>query len=232
MNFFIEEEITINEPFEIKDEQFHHFKNVQRGNAGDDVKVFNGEGLISYGQVSALKKKSLEITVKSNERAERKEEALRLILGTPKKEYVESIFRSATQIGIPEIILVPTKFSPFKFSMHERYQKILRSAVIQSENPWMPKITVLKDFQDMAKLVGPIIVFTTEMNNKELSPEISPLHYMIGPEGGFHEEELSFLSDLQNTYFLRCDTPIMKAEIAVPYCAALVRTYFASPNKP
>lgn len=229
MNFFSTINLENESSLLIEDEQVHHFKNVQRGKIGAEVKVFDGLGSVAIAQVKEIKKKSLLLDVESYKKVEKKTENLKLILGTPKKEYVESILRTVTQIGIDHILMVETKFSPFKFSMNDRFLKILKSAVIQSENPWMPTIEHLKNLENLSDIKEPILVFSTEKEASKVEElDKGPAYYFIGPEGGFHQDELDYLSGLQNVSFLKCETPIMKAEVAVSYCAAIARGAVAS----
>lgn len=232
MNFFIEENMLQNgsESIFLEDDQVHHFRNVQRGKEGDKAKAFDGRGNVYQVVVAQSKKKTLLLKVESHQHIKRNYGELKLILGTPKKEYVESIFRSATQIGLNEIALVPTKFSPYKFKMSERYLKILKSSVVQSENPWMPEIITYNGIQDLNNIEGNIVVFSTEREGTPTSDLGDVSHFFIGPEGGFHGDELDTLSHLKNVCFCRCNTPIMKAEVAVPYCASFVRNLVALPK--
>lgn len=221
MNFFVSNEINVDEDLEVDGDQHHHFKNVFRGSEGDSVKLFNGEGVVSKGIVSKLGKKNLTIKITESKIQERIG-TLNLILGVPKKEYLESIFKTATQIGIQNIYLVHTKFSPLKYKELPRYEKIFQSAVTQSENPYIPKIKVLKSLEDIGDLEGNVWVFTTELESIVPSDKCGkPMNIFIGPEGGFHLSELEELKGMKNTSFYHCPTPIMKAEVAVPFCAGM-----------
>lgn len=230
MNFFFEDGLEGQKEFLIEDDQVHHFKNVGRGKAGDKVKIFNGKGEVVEATVLELSKKKIRLGKDKRSFFEKKENTLSLILGTPKKEYVESIFRSATQIGLSKIILLETKFSPYKFKAGDRYQKILKSAVVQSENPWIPEILQMKTITELEDLQGGIVIFSTEVKEKMAVDNFRAQYFFIGPEGGLHQEELSYLTQLEGVSIIRCDTPIMKAEVAVPYCAAVTRSLGASPK--
>jgi 16S rRNA U1498 N3-methylase RsmE len=217
MNFFTDEDLALNSNWKVQDEQFHHFKNVYRGKEQSKVKVFNGKGIIYYGTVSNIEKKSLGILIEREE-AVSKKEGVKLILGVPKKEYLESIIKSSIQVGISKIVLINTK--------------LIRSSITQSENPWMLEIIELKGLSDVDSLEGQKWVFTTEMSdvNDEL-PGVMPDYIFVGPEGGFHQDELVEMGKIKNVSFVRCPTPIMKAEIAVPYCAGFVSSLAPSVNQ-
>jgi len=231
MNFFTDENLALNSIWKVQDEQFHHFKNVYRGKEQSKVKIFNGKGVIYYGTVSNIEKKSLGILIEREEAAT-KNEGVKLILGIPKKEYLESIIKSSIQVGISKIVLINTKFSPYKFKNSDRIEKLIRSSITQSENPWMLEIVELKGLSDVDSLEGQKWVFTTEMSDVNDEPPGSmPDYIFVGPEGGFHQDELVEMAKIKNISFVRCPTPIMKAEIAVPYCAGFVSSLAPSVNQ-
>ncbi len=222
MNFFVNEDLLEPDTIEVVDDQVHHFKNVSRGKVGDKVKVLNGRGVILVGVVKELKKKSLQIEVTSKDLPKRKRE-LGLILGIPKREYLDSILRSSVQLGIKEIYLIHTRFSPQKYKKTPRQDKILKAAVTQSENPWMPEVTLLDNLTEVSELKGNKLLFSTEINEDTLNFGSKVFRYfVIGPEGGFHSDEIDHFKNCQDIDLIHCPTAIMKAETAVPYAAGLV----------
>jgi 16S rRNA (uracil1498-N3)-methyltransferase len=223
MNFYLLSEEIHSDSIEISDDQVHHFKNVSRGKVGDSVKVFNGKGVILNGIVTELKKKNLTIEVTNRERKELSKEALNLILCVPKKEYVESIFRSAVQIGIRNLYLIHTKFSPWKFKNSPRLDKILTGAMVQSENPFLPEITFLNTLEDLNSIKGKKVAFLTEVDKPITKSSDAILNFIIGPEGGFHEEEISFFEDNEDVFCMKLPAPIMKAETAVNFGAGFLK---------
>ena len=223
MNFFLDEITPSTKTLKIEGEAFHHFKNVSRGKVDSVVKVFNGKGLILDGTVIEMTKKSLMVEVKSFQEYEFVSKK-KLILGIPKKEYFESILKSCTQIGIQEIFLVPTKFSPWKFKENPRFQKILESSLLQSENPFIPRYKLLDGIESLKSFEDTIFAFSTEVKDFEpIKEEGKCQYFLIGPEGGFHLDEIEMLKTIKNITLLKLPTPIMKAETAVVYAAGFLR---------
>jgi len=224
MNFFNRDINADTKELDIEGDQFHHFKNVGRGRIGDSGKIFNGDGLIAKFEVSALEKRRARLAIGKVDLLARSE-GKKLILGVPKKEYFESILKSCIQIGINEIFLVQTEFSPWKYSYHPRFEKIIESSIIQSENPFVPKIHQLANLSDLQGLFKRTLFFSTELNievGSEKRDYSTFDSFLIGPEGGFHKEEVGLLNSLENVEGIRLKTPIMKAEVAVVYAAGLL----------
>ncbi len=207
---------------EISGDTFHHFKNVLRGKKNEEVQVFNGSGLIGKGRVTELSKREMLITLACvDEKAPYSSPVL--ILGIPKKEYLESIIRSAIQIGVSKIKLVTTEYTPWKYKQYDRLDKIMEAALIQSENPYLPELEVYSSLEELLlNLSEPTLAFSTEVKvnaNEELG-KVENL--LIGPEGGFSESEIKLLMENQKILLKRCDIPIMKAEVAVPFGLGLI----------
>lgn len=226
MNFFdenlSEEMLAESKEITIEGDSFHHFKNVFRGKVGEEGKIFNGKGLVASGKVTELKKRELLFNVDNFEKYSFPEN-IKLILGVPKKEYFESILKSCTQMGVLEIFLIHTKFSPWTYKDHPRFQKLVESAVTQSENPFAPIVRVLENLDSLKDVADHLVLFSTETQTTDFSkPPKDSLAYFIGPEGGFHDSELETLKTFPNVSLVRLPTPIMKAETAVIYAAGLL----------
>ena len=207
---------------EIDGESFHHFRNVTRGKKGEQVQVFNGEGLIAKGHVAELGKKSLTVQVEDISKIE-KIDSPTLIIGIPKKEYLESIVRSAIQTGIFHIKLVTTEYTPWKYKFYDRLQKIMESSLIQSENPYLPILEEYKSLDEaLDSFEGETLVFSTEVLEGKSFGERPVDSLLIGPEGGFSGEEVEYLKTRKDVTLMRCSIPIMKAEVAVPFGIGLL----------
>ncbi len=221
-NIFLENLTDQNLEVEIEGESFHHFKNVTRGKEGEDVQLFNGKGLIASGVVSALTKKNLIVTVQAFHTFERATSPT-LILGVPKKEYLESILRSAIQTGVATIKLVTTEFTPWKYKYYERLGKIMESTLIQCECAFLPLIEEYASLEDALNSSDDLkLVFSTEVKNEAKKGIQNIQTLLVGPEGGFSLEEIDFLKNRADTILMKCNIPIMKAEVAVPFGIGLL----------
>ncbi len=201
----------------IEGDSFHHFKNVVRGKKDDEVKIFDGRGHIARGIVTDLRKKEMEVKIESVEYQE-SYDGPTLILGIPKKEYLESILRSAIQIGVSKIKLVITDFTPWKYKYYDRLEKIMEAALIQSENPYFPQLELFNSLSEVINQVtGSVLAFSTEIEARSSDTLTTIENLLVGPEGGFSQEEIDILKGADHVTLLRCDIPIMKAEVAVPF---------------
>lgn len=217
MNIFSEEINENSKDVTILDEQVHHFKNVLRGKVGDDVSIFNGMGLVSTGQVVKLTKKELVASI-STIRVIKKERKLGLSLCVPKKEYLESAIKCAVQMGLTEINLIQSDYSPWKYKESSRISKLIKSSLLQSENPFALEVNWFSSLEAYLQNGQKFLVFSTEVESKPIDVWKSVENILIGPEGGFSEEELTLFEKLPNVFYTKLDLPIMKSETAVPFC--------------
>jgi len=207
----------------IEGDQHHHFRNVLRGKVGDQVEIFDGKGLRALAHVMTLSKKNLEVKVEKVVPSLSSTDVPQLTIGIPKKEYLESILRSAIQIGVTRVNLVQTRYSPWVYKRYPRLDKIMISSLLQSESLKLPELIL---YESLAAFVGEkvkTILFSTEIEETLGLSELttSAENIFIGPEGGFHSEELKLFKSASHISCTRIDGPIMKAEVAVPFCFGL-----------
>jgi|GEM_PF-4935432 len=217
MNLFSDELNETRTEIIIIDEQVHHVKNVLRGKIGDDVFIYNGKGLISTGQVLSLTKKELVASVVTLAVA-KKEQRLGLSLCVPKKEYLESAIKCAVQMGLTEINLVQSDYSPWKYKESNRISKLIKSSLLQSENPFSLEVNWFPSLEAFLQKDEDFLVFSTEVEPRPLEVWKSIENILIGPEGGFSSDEICLFKRLPNVFFIKLDLPIMKSETAVPFC--------------
>jgi 16S rRNA (uracil1498-N3)-methyltransferase len=228
MNIFWSNDLSEGE-IRLDGKDFHYIKNVRRIKSGESVKVFNGNGKIGFGSIREIQKKYALLDIDSVAFVERSEKPIELFLGTPKKEYFEEICRMATEAGVSRITPIKTEFSNWTYGPSQRLDSILESALIQSENPYLPIIEQSIDFKDWLTRAGDLqtIYFTTNEDFSSLGSECGKLQnifrLLVGPEGGFSSSEEVQLSQTNNCIGLRLSGPILKAQTAVPLAIGFIK---------
>lgn len=134
-----------------------------------------------------------------------------LILCLPNKpEKLEFILQKAVELGVQKVILVQGEFSQFKHSVREeRLQKILMEASEQSERARVPELAIEGKFKDFLESVSSqersLIWVAMERSShtndstkkqKSLQEVSGDTSVLIGPEGGFSNDEKKFIDDL------------------------------------
>lgn len=203
----------------ITDENLHHLSNVVRIKKGESLLLLDGQGRKVSSTVDTITKKNIQIKVNSNEFSEPPALKIKLAFSIPKREAQEDIFRLATELGVHEIIPFVSEFSQRSLIKEERIDKILKSALIQSNNTYLPKVSKLHTYQEFLGHLGAAaqyIYFSSQRPCKEMIQAVvdDPL-MIIGPEGGFSSDEEELILKSGKVSLVHLSTPIMRAPTAL-----------------
>lgn len=239
-NFFAKEAPDTGKRFYISGADYNHIKNVLRLKEGDDI-------LVSYENCSHLC--SLEnfsgdfvsaVIIKENYKSTELPVKLHLFQGLPKADKLELIIQKCTELGISEITPVEMSRCIVKLdekkkkSKTERWQSIAESAAKQSKRNLIPKINSPLSLKEVAKSQGDFDLFLVPYENEEgmkgtvkiLSKIKSGMSVgiLIGPEGGFDEEEIQMLKEA-GCLTLSLGKRILRTETAAITATAMCMLY-------
>jgi len=194
-----------------------HHLNVVRVKVQEVILLMNGKGSIVRGEIQSVSKNQIEIKINHAESFEPKHE-LSLAIANPKKDAFEDILKSAVELGIRHIFPLSSDFSQYDYAPSERIQRVLESALIQSNNPFFPIIheqQTLKNFLNTH--INTLVFFNSQ---KSLSGKENAIHstaktILIGPEGGFSPNEVTDILKFSSVQEIHLATPIMRAPTAV-----------------
>lgn len=208
-----------------------HHLNVVRVKSNEVILLMNGKGSILRGEIQSVSKNQIEIKIEHAENFEHKHE-LSLAIANPKKDAFEDILKSAVELGLKHIYPLSSDFSQYDYAPSERIQRVLESALIQSNNPFFPIIHEQQTLKNFLSTHQNTLVFF----NSQINPEASKtgIHeavktILIGPEGGFSPNEVTEILKFSKVQEIHLPTPIMRAPTAV---ASSVGYLLASGNGP
>ncbi len=210
----------------VEGDSAHHL-NVVRAKVNEEILILNGIGSKAKAKVIAVGKKIVDLHIINVEYFEKKSEMI-LFLGVPKKDAFEDILKNAIECGFTKIIPMNTKFSQYEVQQNERIEKIIESALIQSNNTYAPNIHEQINIKDIDKFDFnahlSILMSVRKTNHKELKlSEKSSVAIFIGPEGGFSAEEEDFILNSKfNVCTAQMPCPILRAPTAVAVSAGYV----------
>ncbi|MCB9060433.1 MAG: 16S rRNA (uracil(1498)-N(3))-methyltransferase [Halobacteriovoraceae bacterium] len=208
-------------------ENAKHLIQSVRIRSGEKILVLNGRGLKVHCEVQEISKRDLNLRVFDIQEIP-DNRTLSLILAPPKKEAFEEIIKKSMEIGIKEIIIFDSEFSIRSQFNLPRLEKIVESALIQSNGTHKLELKFEKTFEDVIKTVPieSIFYFCTRQTSDKLEIRQCKKYLLIGPEGGFSIEEeekfnsLKIQSILLPTNILRSPTAVC---VASGYMLALER---------
>ena len=206
MQLFYSPELSSgNDTFTFSKEESHHIVKVLRKKEHDTLIITNGKGKVFYGTILNANPKECRIKINSEFSQNKREYHLHIAIAPTKmNERFEWFLEKATEIGGDEITPILCDNSERKKIKHERFEKIIQSAMQQSLQFYLPQLNPLVKFNDFIKKVhdGNCFIAHCENEQKEqLKRNINPgknLIILIGPEGDFSKTEI--LNAIENNF--------------------------------
>jgi 16S rRNA (uracil1498-N3)-methyltransferase len=190
---------------EVEGDEVKHIRKVLRLRAGDEVSVFDGLGKEFHGDIVEEGLSFVKIRIQ-NVTSSRRDSPLEVTLAQSllKGEKMDYLIQKATELGVGEIIpflssrSVPLLEKSKRLKRHQRWKRIAVEASKQCGKGVIPEIEFLKDFPEMLQKASPdalrLILWEKEgAGLKEIlrrSEEGKRIFFVVGPEGGFSEEEV------------------------------------------
>ena len=196
-SFFIDNDENI-----IRGDEYHHLSKVLRKKTGEKIRLLNGEGDIFFAEITEIRKDKAYVKILEKKSYKKKEVAINLFISFVPKEKRNLIVQKSTEIGVFSVNFFPSRYSKIDSIKKDKENKLVKvaiAAIKQSGNPFLPKINFLKSFQEVLNVKGEKIFLSKDGDfliksfmKKELPSHINVL---IGPEGGFSEEEIKAIKE-------------------------------------
>lgn len=195
--FFFEEKLPVSDEFSLSEETSRHVSQVLRMKEGEEIRITSGEGQTVIAEIVLSDKKRTKVKTIRKELSEIPKPniviAISLIKNTNRFEWFAE---KATEIGVSAIIPLICKRSEKTHFRKERIRSILISAMLQSQQSWLPDLSEPVRFSDLLKneqQEQKFIAHCLPEDKKELKEVAIKGHskiILIGPEGDFTEEEI------------------------------------------
>ena len=201
--FFVE---NLNDTRLVLDEDTSkHIINVLRMEKGEEILLTDGKGKKAKAAIVDDNRKKCVVEISSIEIAKQREKKIAIGISLIKNSSrFEWFLEKATEIGVSEIIpLICARTEKEKFRF-DRMQNILVSAMLQSQQCWLPLLHEPTEFEKAMHLSfeQKFIAHCEESNKKSLLPQYSnnttSQIILIGPEGDFSHEEIE--SAIKNNF--------------------------------
>lgn len=210
--FFVDADRIGKDTISIIGEDVNHIKNVLRMKPGTQVRISNMEDKDYICELLELKDDEvIAKIVDVDEEGTELPSKVYLFQGLPKADKMETVIQKNVELGVYSIVPVSMKRCVVKLdakkakSKKERWQKIAESAAKQSKRmiiPTLDEVKTLKEAVEFAKTLDVILLPYENASGMEKTKEIighikpgQSVGIFIGPEGGFEDEEVSFLEN-------------------------------------
>jgi 16S rRNA (uracil1498-N3)-methyltransferase len=216
--------------------QAHYLLTVMRRRAGDRVVLFNGRDGEWLATIEPLERRRCRLAIAEQLRVQRPEPGPALLFAPLKRIRQEFLIEKATELGVARFEPVFTRRSVVDRISRSRVLSIAIEAAEQSGRLTVPEIDPplpldqrLESWPD-----GRLLYFGDETGAGEpllgTLREKGPGDLLIGPEGGFTEEELADLRGRDYVVAVSLGPRLLRAETAALAALACWQAVGAAPD--
>ncbi len=237
--FFIEKKYINDNSARITGKEVNHLKNVLRLNIGENVNVFDGTGIEYYAVITAIEKDAITIDLK-NQFMSTLDSPVKVTIGQGflKDRKMDTIVRNLTELGMVRWIpfmgsrSIPKPDQKRLAKRKERWQEIAKESLKQCKLSRLPEIHDTVSYDRLLELSDECDVkiffweeetISLSIIQKEIKKTPESIFIMLGPEGGFTEEEASkakekgFITASLGPRVMKADTASIAALTLVQY---------------
>jgi len=222
IRLYTQQPIKLGSEFVIKEEQAHYLCNVMKIKEKDIIACFDGiNGEFDCEIISISKKQCILKAVNHNKGIEEVPD-IWLLFAPIKKDNTDFIIQKSTELGVKKIIPVLTRYTITDRVKKERYIANAIEASEQCRRTDVPEIedsikldVLLKLWDSHRTLYYMDETLKGTAVNKVFSSSSEPCAILVGPEGGFSEEELKLLRTKNFAKGVKLGNRILRAETAV-----------------
>ncbi|GAA4747247.1 RsmE family RNA methyltransferase [Flavisolibacter ginsenosidimutans] len=203
LSFFFVESLR-DEIIQLDEDTSKHMIGVLRMAKGEEVLLTDGKGKKARAEIIDDNRKRCAVQVQSIETEEESRPNVSIAISIIKNSSrFEWFLEKATEIGVNEIVPLLCERTEKEKFRYDRMQGILSSAMLQSQQTWLPVLHQPTAFNEAVKSSSQeqkFIAHCLPEKKQQLSsviPHPSSL-ILIGPEGDFTEKEISLA--LENNF--------------------------------
>lgn len=223
--FFCDEIKDVGSTIEITGDEAVHILQSRRLKVDDSLILTNGKGVCAEAIIQNIdqKKNNLSVAITSMDHVSSSRTALTLAAAIPKGDRQSTLLNMCTQLGMSQYIPLVCDRSVTKYQprMKDRWQRIISEACKQSGQYYFPSIgdeATLASIVNCSNQTRYVIVGNRDGNNlmtvgQKINSNIKEIVMLVGPEGGFSEQENEFL-DTKKILKLQLGQQILRTETA------------------
>ena len=188
------------------EEESGHVVRVLRHTVGDEIDVVDGNGMWYHCRIASAHPKHCSVEILSSHSDSHWPYRVELAIGPTKNlDRMEWWLEKSVEIGLDRFVPLRCRFSERKELKTERLRKIAIAAMKQSLKATLPQIDEMTDFKrfieepfDGQKFIAHCMDNQPRHLLSHLVQKCRDVRILIGPEGDFSQDEVSFA--LQNGY--------------------------------
>lgn len=197
-----------------------HLSKVRRAKLDDEIVAFNGDGFDYHLQIKEITKDKVKAKVVSKEinRATNDNKVV-VYLSMIKNDALTTAIDNLAELNVKQVKLFKSDFSVAQIDEKklEKLNQIAIQASKQCERADIMKISIINKKDIEKECENTKVFFAYENSNNKIQPFVGDFAVIVGPEGGFSQNENEYFSSFANNISL--SKTILRAEVA---CVASV----------
>lgn len=221
IRLYVETPLAVGGEVLFNEEQSRYLAAVMRLAPGDAVLLFDGVSGEFSAEIVSLGKKAASAVVRARTRPFAPAADVWLLFAPVKKDRTDFVIEKATELGAGKIVPVITRHTITDRVRLERLRAQAAEAAEQSRRLEVPEIGAAVRLEKLLAGWDPArrLFFMDESGGGRPAAEAfgeykGPAALLVGPEGGFAEEELSLLRSLPFARAVSLGPLILRAETA------------------
>ncbi len=227
---YVEAPLAEGQELPLGHERGNYLINVLRLRRGDGVLLFNGRDGEWQGELAGEGRKAATVRVGVRTRAQPEANDLHFLFAPLKHARLDYLVQKAVEMGASQLQPVLTRHTQVNRVNLERMRANVIEAAQQCGVLAVPEVAAPADFATMVADANRLLVFCDEDADVKdpvaalgAAPRGLPLAVLIGPEGGFAEDERAQLLRRPNVVRLSLGPRILRADTAGVAALALVQ---------
>lgn len=196
--------------FELESELVNHFK-ARREKVGNIVNISKLDGNLYEYEITFMQRNKVILQLKNTLEFICVKSGAKIALAMIDIDSIYEIIPYLNELGLEELFLVYTDFSQKSFVFDEKklskLEKILHNSSAQCGRADILKVSIIKNLNELKKQFNDFVLI--DFNKNDFCEFRKDILYVIGPEGGFSENERKMFK----TQGLKSDN-ILKAKTA------------------
>ena len=230
---FTESQLKTQQTVNLDSRSSHYVSTVLRLKLGSEVILFNNDGFQYRAVIHAIEKKIVTVFVQYCENISNESDLqIHLAIAVSKGDRMDWVVQKATELGVTSITPLRSERTTIKLNA-ERLEKkrrhwhqIIISASEQCGRNTLVQLSHLQVFDDWITTVEAdkkVILHHQSEYQLRATEATSSVALLIGPEGGFSEEEITRAKS-QQFYSLRLGPRVMRTETAPLAAIAILQS--------